>query len=240
LARLLRCPRCTRALVENRAARIAAHACPTCGGVWLATGLADRLREALEEGRELGLCDLAHATGESAAWRATTSVSTEARGIPCAVCRSPMGRELLPRAGIAIDTCPLHGTWYDQGELQHLVDCIKDPRLRDRAPAESSGSPPPEPARATGQRGVSAALVGGAALGAAGLAAGSLAADPAASQRQTAGDGLSLGAVADGAVDLASDLVDTADVVEGAGAVAEGAADVGFSLLEVIAGLFDW
>lgn len=243
MGKIFSCPRCRVELVESRGARIAAHACPECGGVWLAASLAERLRDALESGREIGLCGLARDAGESAAATARGNATTDGRGIPCAICRAPMGREILPRAGLAIDTCIHHGTWYDRGELQSLVDCVRDPSLAGPPLARTDQVPAPSPARTASHPGLGAALVGGAAAGAVGLAAGSaLAGSPADElQRQVLRDGgNTAGSVGEGVADAAGGLLDVADVADAAGGVAEGAAEAGFSLIEVIAGLFDF
>jgi Zn-finger nucleic acid-binding protein len=240
MATPLACPRCsTQALVENRGARIAAHACPACGGVWLGSSLAGRLQHALEHGEAIGLCDLARDAGELAALKARCEAAVDRVGIPCPACTAPMTHSLLERAGIVVDTCPLHGTWFDRGELQHLVDCTKDPRVRERFAARAASLAPSAASSArtgTGRAGAAAA-VGAAAVGVAGVAAaGALVGSPAEElQRQALqGDGGGTGgSVLEGAAEVASDVVDVGDVVEGV-------ADAGSSLLDIISSLFDW
>lgn len=240
----LACPRCsTQALVESRGARIAAHACPGCGGVWLGSSLAARLQQALEHGQAIGLCELARDAGELAALKARCEAEVDRVGIPCPACTAPMTHRLLERAGIVVDSCALHGTWFDRGELQHLVDCTKDPRVRERFAARAA-SLAPSPASSgrtgTGRAASAAAAVGAAAVGVAGVAgvasAGALAGSPADElQRQAIqGDGGSTASsVLEGAAEVASDVVDVGDVVEGV-------ADAGSSLLDLITSIFDW
>ncbi len=231
MGKQLACPRCSaQALVECQGARIAAHACPGCGGVWLASSLAERLKESLEKGEAVGLCALARDVGEAASLKARVDAAADRVGIPCPACAAPMAHRLLERAGIVVDSCSQHGTWFDRGELQHLVDCTRDPRVRERFAARAA-SLAPSPA-STGRAGIAAAVVGGAAAGAVVGAAGAAAGQDLQHQALASDGGSGAGSVVEGVAEVASELVDAGDVVGGA-------AEAGFSLLELIAGLFD-
>jgi len=247
MGKSLDCPRCAVSLVESRGARqtgarpgtagrrrlprgtrIAARACPLCGGVWLAAGLAERLKQVLADGGPIVLCKLAHGVAD---------VPRDCRGIPCAVCRSPMELAFLERAGIVVDTCRLHGTWFDRGELQQLVAFVTAPGHHDRsAIAVGPNTTGPSPARfATGGVGVAAAVTGGAAAGAIAVAAASTLRGPTdalQAQPLLVDSGSVGGSVLEGAADVASEVVDV-----GAG---EAVAEAGFSLIERIIDVFDF
>lgn len=51
----------------------------------------------------------------------------------CPICQKPMQVETLFR--IAIDVCPAHGNWLDQGELEELLNAVKavDPVVGQQA-----------------------------------------------------------------------------------------------------------
>jgi Zn-finger nucleic acid-binding protein len=135
------CPRCRLPLVQGRAGKITAQTCPRCGGVWLATEPAEQLKKALERGAAkvaddpAGLAESACLVAQDAARRVPFGavVDTRRQGIPCALCRAPMSATRLAHAAIDIDTCPEHGTWFDRGELQHVVECSHDPRIREES-----------------------------------------------------------------------------------------------------------
>ena len=42
---------------------------------------------------------------------------------PCPICTQEMTKDSLN--GIIVDRCPLHGIWFDKGELKSVVDFVK-------------------------------------------------------------------------------------------------------------------
>lgn len=45
--------------------------------------------------------------------------------VHCPVCRAAMVRTHAMRAGVEIDTCRAHGTWYDRDELRRISEAIR-------------------------------------------------------------------------------------------------------------------
>jgi len=61
------------------------------------------------------------------------------RYLPCPVCKKLMNRVNFGRiSGVIVDVCKGHGTWFDPGELQHIVEFmrtggINEARRREQA-----------------------------------------------------------------------------------------------------------
>jgi len=116
------CPRCRVALVQltDEARETLALGCQRCGGVFLES----RVMTNLVHGHGTGLLS---AMAETAArWR---RVPTEDTRAACAICDQPMQRFVTDLegehvAGLPLDRCELHGTWFDAGELSALAKGI--------------------------------------------------------------------------------------------------------------------
>lgn len=108
----LACPRCKSLLFIGQASGVTIHGCGRCGGVWLGAACARRVAEALP-GDALEL-----------AWRvsqnAKDAVCTKA-SIGCPVCHAAMTRTHAAAAGVELDVCGVHGTWYDRNELEQIA-----------------------------------------------------------------------------------------------------------------------
>jgi Zn-finger nucleic acid-binding protein len=202
----LSCPRCATALTAARARNVSLHGCCSCAGVWLDNASTQRIVDAFES----DAIEMADRASAAAGQRSDTS----RRDIPCPVCRAPMAVRNVRAAGVDVDVCASHGTWFDRDEMQQVARAMA--KHRQEAFRRSSG------AVATG-----AAVAAGVAA-TAGVAA--VAAQPhvghvVAQHSVTAGD--VLGTAAEVAVDVAPDALE----------VAAGAAEVGAPLLEGVFGL---
>lgn len=116
------CPKCRVALVHlaDEARESVALGCQTCGGVFLDL----RVMSNLVNGHGTGLLS---AIGETAQqWR---RVPASDAAVVCVVCEQAMQRFVTDLhgehvAGLVLDRCELHGTWFDAGELTSLAKGI--------------------------------------------------------------------------------------------------------------------
>lgn len=118
----LACPRCAThsssppPLYAGSASQIILHACGACGGVFLGSKCAAQLASSLPT----DALQLASQVSDAARYRADTAVA-----LACPVCRESMQRSPIARAGVEIDLCPKHGTWYDRDELARVAGAIR-------------------------------------------------------------------------------------------------------------------
>ena len=133
-----RCPRCRLDLFAGAAGGVTMHGCGRCGGVWLDNASARRIHEAAPAD--------AVALADSASAAAAVAVDAAAVA-PCAGCGQPMARTTIQAAGVDVDSCAPHGTWFDRGELHAVADAFAAIRQKRGAGLAT------------------AALVGGAAVG---------------------------------------------------------------------------
>ncbi|HEX7663234.1 MAG TPA: zf-TFIIB domain-containing protein [Polyangiaceae bacterium] len=170
----LACPQCRKPLVAIEHGDLRGDACHDCGGIWLSTEITKRVGQALDP--------TSIALGEEASAMATEPFPRHGYAPPCPACAAPMRSLAVPSTKIELDTCTLHGTWMDRGELETMVrtlsarrrDAIAAATLAaagDAAPVRSNESyaRPSEPSVA--------ADVANAALGVAGDIAASVAVD---------------------------------------------------------------
>jgi Zn-finger nucleic acid-binding protein len=99
-------------LVVGNAARATLHGCGACGGVWLDMTTAHRLCDVLDADAATLL--------DSASRYATHQVDVAAT-IGCPVCGQALARSRIPNAGVDIDYCGQHGTWFDKNELPRIA-----------------------------------------------------------------------------------------------------------------------
>lgn len=123
-----RCPRCGREGIPSRdAGGVLLQACGGCGGIWLDLASAERFlgapeREAVELARRV-------------AQNAKTPVEHD-RPCACPVCAAPLEQHLMKVAGVSVDRCDRHGTWFDRDELEQLGVAIARAR-QQRAELEA-------------------------------------------------------------------------------------------------------
>jgi Zn-finger nucleic acid-binding protein len=174
------CPRCRDRLYVGHASGVTLHGCAHCGGVWLGSACAMRVAEALPE----DAIALAGRVSKSAKRGAETHAP-----VACPICSAPMTRTHAAAAGVDLDVCGAHGTWYDKDELEQIAKALSSSAWR-------SGP--------NGKRRGGTAAVAGAAAGAA-LAAGAVAgAAPAGSNTSTLETAAEVGAeiVVEGAAEV--------------------------------------
>jgi Zn-finger nucleic acid-binding protein len=126
----LACPRCEAAvraagkgvaprLFAGVAAGMTLHGCGACGGVFLGQACARRLAEATPP----EAVELAHRASASARYAPDLSAP-----LACPVCQGTMRRTHALRAGVELDACVTHGTWYDRDELRRVAEAIRASR----------------------------------------------------------------------------------------------------------------
>lgn len=115
----LACPRCAVPLFAARRSGIRVDGCGACGGVWLATDDARRMLET----RSRVAADLAATAG-----RGARALAYKAGDAACPVCAVTLDRSVVPPGNTEIDVCAVHGTWFDRGELERVLDALMPAR----------------------------------------------------------------------------------------------------------------
>ncbi len=100
-------------------------ACGICGGIWLDNVSAQRAVAKFDE----AVTDLAVRVSSNA--QARVDIRPH---VKCADCRTAMTR--TQRAGVEIDYCTAHGTWFDAGELDTMLRSLRRP-----PPAQIASAP---------------------------------------------------------------------------------------------------
>lgn len=112
----LACSRCHQAFARFRGARGSLYDCDACGGQFVEHAL---LSDLLEQ----------HDLYGSAAPRRPKRFMLQPGPLAylaCPVCRTPMNRKNFGRSsGVIIDICSAHGTWFDSGELPHVLAFVE-------------------------------------------------------------------------------------------------------------------
>jgi Zn-finger nucleic acid-binding protein len=132
MTRAYPCPRCRAPLTRRSAGAASLLACEACGGAWLNHAVAGVV--------------LAHGAGNVAgqlsdelARAACLTADTGPAGLPCPACGAPLDRHTIQ--GVVVDTCVLHGTWFDRDELAQTVAAYRTAAaLGDPAAAAGAGS----------------------------------------------------------------------------------------------------
>jgi len=123
------CPRCRRAMIPRGEGPVTALICTECGGLWLDPVGVARITDVGGAARAL------RALAEDAARRAPFGGGMARFNVACPVCGELMQRMEHARSQVVVDLCEQHGTWFDRGEVQRLVDL---PRGRDGGPFRSA------------------------------------------------------------------------------------------------------
>ncbi|MBI3910787.1 MAG: zf-TFIIB domain-containing protein [Armatimonadetes bacterium] len=129
------CPRCCIALAPRYADAWRIDGCRRCGGLWLGH-------------RELAGLGQAAAGCLQALEQAFKQQMNAAAGDQlCPECGTAMARLELPCApGIQLDGCPrCHGIWLDDGEMEHMGQCLAEwwARADSVAPVKAAAGPAP-------------------------------------------------------------------------------------------------
>jgi Zn-finger nucleic acid-binding protein len=133
-----RCPRCDVPLRSIERAGIVLDRCATCVGVWIDNTASRALAEGVLSP------EVVTSLPEPARELAPVPDSVDvAQAIRCPRCAAVLTRSFVPAAGIAVDACAAHGTWFDRGELERAHVGFEKAR-RDRAEiAALQGVEPP-------------------------------------------------------------------------------------------------
>ena len=110
------CPRCGRPLVDLACAAGVTLGCESCGGVWLDDAAYEQVREHL----------FARILEKSSA--STPAARCDQTTLACPECSAAMAKTSV--AGVNLDHCPRHGTWFDPGELEGVCAAISQARSR--------------------------------------------------------------------------------------------------------------
>lgn len=106
--------------------------CGGCGGIWLDNTSAQYAVQTLDQ----GMAQLA----DMAAANAFHPVS-DAPSMACPVCKQLMLRTQAPQAGIWLDVCAEHGTFFDRFELGIVLEAL---RPKNEFRPVSYGGPTPD------------------------------------------------------------------------------------------------
>ncbi len=132
----LACPRCRVWLQVAAVGAHTLHGCTTCAGVWLDCRTAQQLCTALDNTTR-SLVD--------GAARYARAVDT-AQAVGCPVCGQWLARSRVASAGVDIDSCAQHGTWFDCGELAKIAQATAVARAYAAPPvAPRAAAPAPHP-----------------------------------------------------------------------------------------------
>jgi Zn-finger nucleic acid-binding protein len=129
---LRRCPRCDQALVGQLVGDVLLDQCEGCGGTFVdVTALERILKERRQARADAVLGALPQATVEAAAGGRVY--------VKCPDCGTVMNRRNFARgAGVVVDVCRAHGTWFDAGELPRVIDFAMDGGLERAASADAA------------------------------------------------------------------------------------------------------
>jgi Zn-finger nucleic acid-binding protein len=114
------CPRCGAALRERALTAVTVVECSSCGGLWLAPAVFDRVCGDAEISarttRELA---------EGGAPRQTIDPG-KVTYLPCPRCKDRMVRKNFGgSSGVILDVCRHDGIWLDHGELEKVVTFVR-------------------------------------------------------------------------------------------------------------------
>jgi Zn-finger nucleic acid-binding protein len=105
------CPRCREALL-GIAGVPSVRRCERCGGVFADIEASRRIVSVFD--RTLGEVGFQTSLGKPPA-------EDTGRTLSCPECLITMQRVRVESAACFIDACPAHGSWFDPGELQHVM-----------------------------------------------------------------------------------------------------------------------
>lgn len=109
------CPRCSTLLGLVRQRDFTLQGCTSCGGVWLNSVDAQRF----------AMAPPADVVERAAQAQAMAPNSPPLAGpINCPICAQSLSRHRVERAGVEVDFCAAHGTWFDGGELCRVASPV--------------------------------------------------------------------------------------------------------------------
>lgn len=112
------CPRCRETLVKSDRAEGVAY-CEKCGGVFADVPATQRIVSTMD--RTLQEIGFRAALGKE-------RKKHEPRELTCPECLIVMQQQRMESAAYTVDVCPMHGTWFDTGELEDVMRAFKNAR----------------------------------------------------------------------------------------------------------------
>lgn len=114
------CPRCSWDLTRLEYARGELTQCTGCGGLWISPEVFERLTQAPRKS------DLAALFPGSRGRKGRPEPEGTVRYLPCPVCATVMHRKMFGgNSGVVIDWCKGHGFWFDDEELEKVLDYVR-------------------------------------------------------------------------------------------------------------------
>jgi len=127
-----RCPRCDQHLIGRLVSDVLLDECDGCGGVFVDAAALERILKERRQARADALlgaiprAELAPPSGDGPVY------------VKCPDCSTLMNRRAFARgAGVVVDVCRQHGTWFDAGELPRVIEFAMDGGL-ERAAADEA------------------------------------------------------------------------------------------------------
>ena len=115
------CPRCQGPMSSVVIGTSKLDECEVCKGVWTDVETLNAIRD---NSLKLAAADVVTAP-ETKPVQFTPELDN-IRYLPCPVCKKLMNRVNFGGiSGVIVDVCRGHGTWFDPGELQHIVEFIR-------------------------------------------------------------------------------------------------------------------
>lgn len=121
------CPACRDGtdLQGRLAGEVLLDECPECHGVFLDAEALDRIVREREAPSMQDVAGVSGDRGDLRPERPPPLPPGRAMYIPCPDCDNMMNRKNFgKRSGIIVDYCKSHGTWFDAGELPHVIQFV--------------------------------------------------------------------------------------------------------------------
>lgn len=123
------CPECRKPLQVRQLGETTLYDCLDCGGLWITRETFEHLVIDREERQPFLGAPSAPQQGNA----------LDVRYRPCPVCRALMNRSNYARiSGVIVDTCKVHGVWFDRDELGRALRFVEQGGLQKAAERERS------------------------------------------------------------------------------------------------------
>jgi Zn-finger nucleic acid-binding protein len=108
--------------------------CPQCGGLFADNATSARIVAVLDQ-------ELLRAADLQAEDKRPVDTRPE---LLCPHCLEPMQRSFVTSAATSVDACPVHGTWFDAFELQHVMRAFASRRRKGLRTGPRPAAPVPQ------------------------------------------------------------------------------------------------
>lgn len=130
----LSCPRCSEMLLGRLVEEVLIDECPACHGVWVDMVALDRILDERRQARAERILGASPAAEPSIRQPGPMYVG-------CPECGNMMNRRNFARgAGVIVDVCRPHGTWFDGGELPAVIAFVMKGGLEKAAVKEAEAA----------------------------------------------------------------------------------------------------